>query len=72
MDSKTAGKIVESTPDLEKFKFEGTAWMKAIGNFVDVVRGKGKLVVQPEQSLRVIKILEAIAKSAASGQEVKL
>ena len=69
---KTAGKIVESTPDLEKFKFEGTAWMKAIGNFVDVVRGKGKLVVQPEQSLKVIKILEAIAKSAASGQEVKL
>jgi predicted dehydrogenase len=36
------------------------------------VRGKGKLVVQPEQSLKVIKILEAIAKSAASGQEVKL
>jgi predicted dehydrogenase len=69
---KAAGKIVESTPDLEKYKFEGTAWMKAIGNFVDVVRGKAKLVVKPEQSLQVIRVLEAIAKSAASGQEVKL
>ena len=69
---KTAGKIVESAPDLEKFKFDGTAWMQAIANFVDVARGKGKLIVQPEQSLQVIKILEAIAKSAASGQEVKL
>jgi predicted dehydrogenase len=36
--------------------------------FRDAVRGKGKLVVLPEQALAVTRILEGIYKSAASGK----
>ena len=36
--------------------------------FRDAVRGKGKLVVLPEQALTVTRILEGIYKSAASGK----
>ncbi len=66
------GKIIESTPDVSQFEFEGASWTQAIAAFVDAVRGKAPLVVLPEQSLQVIKILEAIAESSASGKEVTL
>jgi predicted dehydrogenase len=69
---EAAGKIAESTPDIAPYQFEGGAWIKAIGSFVDAVRGKAKLVVLPEQALHVIKILDAIAESSRTGREVAL
>jgi predicted dehydrogenase len=43
-----------------------------MGNFVDVVLGKAKPYVNPEESLAVQKILDAIYKSSATGREVRI
>ncbi|MBO4220529.1 MAG: Gfo/Idh/MocA family oxidoreductase [Clostridia bacterium] len=45
---------------------------KNIRNFVDVVFGKASPVFVPEQGLNMIKILEAIYKSAETGHEIIL
>ncbi len=66
------GVITESEPDISSYKPEGVAWVKAIGAFVEAVRGKSPLQVLPEQALQVIRVLEAIDASAKSGREVTL
>jgi predicted dehydrogenase len=66
------GQIVESTPDISKYQPDAAAWIKAIGAFCDAVRGKAPLLVLPEQSLQVIKVLEAINTSSETGREVAL
>lgn len=43
-----------------------------MAHFIDVVRGKAKPFVLPEQSLMVQKILDAIYKSSATGREVRI
>ncbi|HQX76572.1 MAG TPA: Gfo/Idh/MocA family oxidoreductase [Thermoflexales bacterium] len=64
------GKIVETTPDLSSYPKGG--WDASVVAFVDAVKGEGELVVKPEQSLQVMRILDAIAQSAQTGREVVL
>ena len=64
----TDGKIESVTPDLSMYPPGGTT--RSIAAFVGAIRGENPLVVQPEQALAVLKVLEMIQKSAASGQEV--
>jgi len=56
------------TPDLSIYLPGGTT--RSIACFVGAIRGENPLIVQPEQALAVLKVLEMIQKSAASGQEV--
>jgi len=69
--SAREGRIVADEPDLSPYPNE-RAWIQAVGAFVSAVRGEAPLVVLPEQALQVVRILEAIATSAASGREVAL
>lgn len=62
------GKIVETTPDLSSYPKGG--WDASVVAFVNAVRGEGELVVKPEQSLQVMRVLDAIAQSAQTGKEV--
>ncbi|MCS7061361.1 MAG: Gfo/Idh/MocA family oxidoreductase [Anaerolineae bacterium] len=64
------GKIEGFTPDLSCFPAGGTAG--SIASFVSAVRGKRPLLVHPEETLTVLKMLEMIQRSAATGQEVTL
>ncbi len=66
------GQIVESTPDISQYQPDAAAWIKAIGAFVEAVRGNAPLPVLPEQALQVIRVLEAISESSAGGREVTL
>jgi predicted dehydrogenase len=43
-----------------------------MAHFVDVVLGRAKPYVKPEQSLAVQKILDAIYKSSETGREVRI
>lgn len=69
--SDASGAIIERTPDLSAYP-EEKAWIKAVGAFVEAVRGEAPLIVLPEQALQVMRILEAIQASATSGREVAL
>lgn len=63
------GKIVESIPDLSGYPKGG--WDASVEAFVNAVRGD-ELIVKPEQSLQVMRVLDAIAQSAETGREVVL
>ncbi len=62
------GKIEPQTPDLSIYPSGGAT--RSIASFVGAIRGENPLLVQPEEALAVLKILERIQESAASGQEV--
>lgn len=64
------GKIAEAIPDLSSYPAGG--WNASVAAFVSAVRGEAELAVKPEQSLQVMRVLDAIAASAASGREVEL
>jgi predicted dehydrogenase len=66
------GKIVECEPDTSAYRPKDAAWIKAIGSFVDAVRGTSELIVMPEQALQVIRVLEALDESSRTGREVAL
>jgi predicted dehydrogenase len=52
---------------------EGTvAWFKAIGSFVQAVRGNAPLQIDPKDSREVVRILEAIQRSSELGREIEL
>ena len=44
----------------------------SITDFIDVINGKAEPDFTPEQGLNMVKILEALYKSAETGSEVKL
>lgn len=62
------GRIEPVTPDLSSYPPGGTT--RSIATFLGAIQGENPLVVQPEQSLAVLKVLEMIQQSAATGQEV--
>lgn len=62
------GRVEPITPDLSGYPPGGTG--RSIAAFVGAIRGENALAVQPEQALSVLKILEMIQQSAASGKEV--
>lgn len=61
------GKIEGAAPDLSGYSGGGTG--VSIAAFLKAVRGEAPLVVQPEQTLAVLRVLELIMKSAQSGRE---
>ena len=62
------GKIEPATPDLSMYLPGGTA--RSVASFVGAIKGESPLVVQPEQSLAVLKVLEMIQRSASDGREM--
>jgi predicted dehydrogenase len=66
------GKIVETVPDLSTYDEGPVAWFKAIDSFVQAVRGKAPLQIDPNDSREVVRILEAIQRSSELGREIEL
>lgn len=46
-------------------------WKEFYKNVIDTINGKAELVVKPEEALRVMKVIDAIFKSAKTGNSVK-
>jgi predicted dehydrogenase len=57
-------------PKLHKFERSGHGMM--LHHFVDVLQKRAKPIIKPETGVHMIKILDAVYRSAAQGKEVKL
>jgi predicted dehydrogenase len=51
---------------------DGGQWFEGITSFLRAVRGEGELVVKPEETLHVLRVMEAIVESSAQGHELVL
>jgi len=60
----------ETTRELELPKVGERSWTDFYKNLVDVLNGKAKPIVTPEQALRVMKVIEAIFESDKTGTAV--
>lgn len=49
---------------------DGGQWFEAINSFLRAVRGEAELVVKPEETLHVLRVLEKIVESSAQAREV--
>ncbi len=72
-DPPSVFRLRGGVPEDEVFNVaRSTGWNEEVAHFVDCVRGKASMLVKPEETLNIQRILNGAYESAASGREVRL
>ena len=53
-----------------EYSDDGGQWFEGINSFLRAVRGEGELVVKPEETLHVLRVMEKIVESSAQRREL--